>query len=111
VFNLVLAQPERPFVGPGRLLLDLGPTLAARWRQAGQPGVGVRPVGETQVEIVDPKQATIKGLLLNPDDQIDTKLGFIAGDDAKGGQFRVSMIQTDERDAPVGGVELTAAVE
>lgn len=111
-YDLVLAQPDRPFTATGRLFLDLGPTLAERWKQAGQPGVGVRPVDTTQVEITDPRRAVIQGLWLDPDDQLDVNLGFWAGDGtATGVPYPVSVIQTDKEGRNVGGLELTAVVE
>lgn len=111
-YDLVLVQPDRPFTGPGRLLLDLGPTLAERWKQAGQPGEGVRPVDATQVEITDPRRAVIRGLWLDPDDQLDVNLGFWAGDGtATAVPYPVSVIQTDKEGRNVGGLDLTAVVE
>lgn len=112
-YDLVLTQPpDRPFTGAGRLVLDLGPTLAERWKQAGQPGVGVRPVGLTQVEITDPRRAVIQNLWLNPDDQLDVDLGFWAGAGAAAGvPYPVSVIQTDKEGRNVGGLDLTAIVE
>jgi hypothetical protein len=113
-YDLVLAQPDRPFTDTGRLLLDLGPTLAERWKQAGQPGVGVRPHGVTQVEITDPRRAVIQNLWLNPDDQFDVDLGFFASaaaGTAPGVPYLVRVMQTDTQSRNVGGLDLTAVVE
>ncbi|HEX6360521.1 hypothetical protein [Actinophytocola sp.] len=111
LFHLVLARPDRTSVG--RLVLDLGPTLTTRWQQVGQPGVGVRPAGGTQVEIRDPRRAVIQNLLLYPDDQLDVNLGLwvTAAAGGSGDQYPVSVIQTDTQGRNVGGLELTAVVE
>ena len=103
--DLVIAAPEAPFVGKGRLVLDLGQTLAQRWREAGRPGVGVRAVGETQVEVVDPKLARIQGLLINPKERLQTRLTFTATDAATGGTFVVRVSQSDQQGGDLGGAE------
>jgi hypothetical protein len=103
--NLVLTQPK-PFAG--RLTVDLGPTLAARWRQNGQRGVGVRPVGETQVEVVDPRQATIIGLPINTDERFETRMTFQSTDVA--GQFQLRAFQTDAQGVDLGGAQFDVTV-
>ncbi|WP_026316042.1 vWA domain-containing protein [Actinokineospora enzanensis] len=100
VTNLVFTAPEAPFTG--KLVVDLGPELAARWKESGQRGVGVRPVGETQVQIVDPKQAQIMGLVIDPKERFETKLEFTATDQSRA-VLRVN--QTDEKGEDLGGVE------
>jgi hypothetical protein len=113
LYHLVVTQPsDRPFTRTGRLVLDLGPTLAERWKQTGQQGVGVRPVGATQVEITDPRRAVVQNLWLNPDDQLDVDLGFWANaGTATSEPYPVNVIQTDTQGRNVGGLDLTAVVE
>jgi hypothetical protein len=120
-FNLLLTQqPDRPFTRTGRLVLDLGPVLGSRWLQIGQPGVGVRPLGGTQVEIVNtgravvPGQAAIQNLMVYPDEQLDVSLGFWASASAgtpTGYPYPIGVIQTDTEGRNVGGVDLTTVVE
>jgi len=63
--NLVITAPTGPFVGPGKLTIDLGPDLGKMWLAEGAPGVGVRDGGGTAVQILDPKQAVIEGCRSN----------------------------------------------
>lgn len=101
ISDLVFTQPK-PLVGAGRLLVDLGPDLAARWRAAGQKGFGVRPVGETQVEIVSAQQARISGIQFKFGERVPAQLSFTAYQE---GQFVVDVTQTNTRGAEIGGVE------
>ncbi|MFD9905758.1 hypothetical protein [Streptomyces sp. NPDC059063] len=105
--DLVFAQPDKPFAG--RVIVDLGPTLAARWKQAGSPGVGVRQVGATQVEIVDPGQARIKNLPLTPREKFETRLSFTAGDQT--GRFVVDAWQADRSNVDIGGARYEITVK
>jgi hypothetical protein len=105
--DIVFRQPDTPFAG--RLTVDLGPTLAARWKQAGSPGAGVRQVGETQVEIVNPAEARIKGLFLGPRESFETRLTFAAGDAT--GRFAVDAFQADRSNNDVGGARYEITVE
>ncbi|WBB52604.1 hypothetical protein [Verrucosispora sp. WMMD573] len=70
------AEPLRP-IG-GRVVVDLGPELFERWRAGGAAGTGVRPVGETQVEIVEPTRAVLGNLVLNPGERVQFSLLFSA---------------------------------
>lgn len=101
ISDLVFRQPK-PFVGAGRLLVDLGPDLAARWRATGQKGFGVRQVGETQVEIVSAQEARISGIQFKFGEQVAAQLTFVAN---QGGQFVVDVTQTNTRGVETGGVE------
>ncbi|RSM71997.1 hypothetical protein DL991_34130 [Amycolatopsis sp. WAC 01375] len=105
VGDIVFTQPGRPFTGPGRITIDLGPDLAARWRAAGAKGEGVERVGETELAIVNPQQARISGLTFKSGEQVDAKLSFTAGAEAAGGQYTVHVTQVDQRGEEVGGVE------
>ena len=53
--ELVFTQPAEQIRG-ARVFVDLGPTLFERWQAAGKVGTGVRQVGKTELEIVDPAQ-------------------------------------------------------
>jgi hypothetical protein len=109
ITDLVITQPDRAFVEGNRLIVDLGPTLAARWKAAGSPGVGVRQVGETQVEIVDPREARIQNLPLGPQEDQLTRLLFMAGS-AGGGRYVVNVWQTDNGGADIGGTRFDVTV-
>jgi uncharacterized protein YegL len=109
--DLVFTQPGKPFAGgPGKVVVDLGKVLAERWRQSGQKGTGVRPVGETQVEIVDPGQAVLQGLPIEPRERLETAVTFTATDAAAGGEFVFRMAQSDGKE-DLGGVEFQLSAE
>jgi hypothetical protein len=99
--NLVIADAGTPFVGNGRLTIDLGQTLFSRWQQAGEQGTGIQPAGGTTIQIVNPKQATIQGLTLQPKERIQTTLTF-AGTAQPG--TTVTVDQTDPSGNDEGGV-------
>ncbi|GLZ41835.1 vWA domain-containing protein [Actinokineospora sp. NBRC 105648] len=100
--NLVITAVDEPFVGRGKLVIDLGQALTARWKESGGRGTGVRQVGETQFEVTDGKLARLDGLVIDPKERFETKLTFTAGADVKS-TLRVN--QTDEKDEDLGGVE------
>ncbi|RSM50838.1 VWA domain-containing protein [Amycolatopsis balhimycina DSM 5908] len=109
--DLLFTQPGKPFAGgPGKVVVDLGKVLAERWRQSGQKGVGVRQVGETQVEITGGQQAVLQGLLIQPKERLETAVTFTASDAAAGTDFvfRVSQSTGDE---DLGGVEFQLSTE
>ncbi|MFC9252473.1 hypothetical protein ACFWMR_17050 [Amycolatopsis thailandensis] len=111
VGDIVFTQPGKPFTGPGRITIDLGPDLAARWRAGGAKGEGIERVGETELAIVNPQRARISGLAFKAGEQIDAKLSFTAGAEAAGGQYTVHVTQVDQRGEEVGGVEYRLAAE
>ncbi|MGX4655037.1 hypothetical protein ACWCHM_15175 [Micromonospora sp. SCSIO 07396] len=75
--DLVFTQPAEQAQG-ARVFVDLGPTLFERWQATGKAGTGVRQVGKTELEIVDPGRASISGLLLKPGERIEFSLAFSA---------------------------------
>jgi hypothetical protein len=99
--NLVITAPTGPFIGPGKLTIDLGPTLGKAWLAEGAPGVGVRSEGGTVVQILDPKQAVIQGLPLQPGDRFPTTLTFVAGASVN---TTVLVDETDSQGVDLGGV-------
>jgi len=101
ISDLVFTQPK-PIVG--RLLVDLGPDLAARWRAAGQKGTGVRQVGDTQLEIVNPQQARISGILDRPGFRGDLIVCLTLPEAA-----RVRRASSPARTPAVGGARTTSA--
>ncbi|MGX7825941.1 vWA domain-containing protein [Actinokineospora sp. 24-640] len=100
--DLVLAAGEQAF--DGRLVVDLGPEGLKRWRASGAKGEGVRQVGETQLEVVDPRRAVLHDIALDAGERLEVTLTFTAGDRAAEGQV-VRMFQTDQRGEDLGGVE------
>ncbi|RLK53551.1 vWA domain-containing protein [Actinokineospora cianjurensis] len=98
--NLVFTAPEGPFAG--KVVIDLGQTLTARWKETGQKGEGIRQVGETRFEIADPKQARILGLAIDPKERFETKLEFTPTDQTRAVLW---LNQTDDRGEDLGGVE------
>ncbi|NKE60505.1 hypothetical protein FXN61_28430 [Lentzea sp. PSKA42] len=99
--SLIFEQSERPFAGT--VTIDLGRELAARWRAAGQKGTGVKPVGETEVQIVEPKFARIDGLALKAGERVETGLTFATEVDADPAVLQVH--QVDAQGVDLGGAE------
>jgi hypothetical protein len=100
--DLVFTAPKGPFVGPGRLTVDLGQTLAQRWKASGQQGVGVSQLDGTQVQILDPKNAQIQGLTVQPGESLQTQLTFVANSPVTAA---VQVDETDRQHKDLGGVE------
>jgi hypothetical protein len=98
--SLIFEQPQ-PFAGT--VTIDLGQELAARWRATGQKGVGVKQVGETQVQIVDPKFARIDGLTLKGDERVETALTFATEKEA--GPAELHVRQVDAQGVDLGGAQ------
>jgi von Willebrand factor type A domain-containing protein len=105
--DLVFTSPAKPFIGAGTLEIDLGPRLFERWKQGGGEGVGVKQVGETSLQVTDPKQSRIAGLLVNPGERFETKLTFTG---EQRGEFVQHVVQFDET-GDIGGVEFQVIVE
>jgi hypothetical protein len=104
--NLVITAPTGPFIGPGKLTIDLGPALGQMWLAEGAPGIGVRSEGGTVVQILDPKQAVIEGLPIQPGDRFPTTLTFVAGAPVN---TTVLVDETDSQGADLGGVAYTVS--
>jgi hypothetical protein len=99
-----------PFIGPGTVVIDLGASLTQRWIAGGAQGTGIKRVGQTQVQIVDPKQAQIYGLPLDPGDDFQLSMDVVAGSAAVGNQYTTELVQTDAQGNIDGGVEYRFAV-
>jgi hypothetical protein len=100
--NLVITPGQ--FVGPGKLTVDLGPTLGKAWLAEGAPGIGVQPAGGTLVQILDPRQAVIEGLPIQPKERFQTTLTFTASAPVSS---TVLVDETDSNGADMGGVSFT----
>ncbi|MFI9006117.1 hypothetical protein ACIGNX_02630 [Actinosynnema sp. NPDC053489] len=101
--GLVVAPVGEPFIGQGRVVVDLGQALTERWRAAGGQAVGLRQVGTTQFQVVDAKQARFTGLVLKAGERLPVGLVVNGTRDANGKPFTV--FQTDEQGVDRGGVE------
>ncbi|ANZ41138.1 hypothetical protein BBK82_39320 [Lentzea guizhouensis] len=99
--NLIFEQPERHFAGT--VTVDLGRELAARWREAGQRGTGVKQVGETQFQIVDPKLARFDGLTLKAEERVQIALTFAT--DVEAGPAALEVRQVDVQGVDLGGAQ------
>ncbi|CCH27746.1 vWA domain-containing protein [Actinosynnema sp. NPDC047251] len=99
--DLVVTSPDRPLVGNGRVVIDLGPRLVELWRSTGARAEGVKQVGETQFEIADPKRAAFLGIPVQPGERHTTELTFTAGTQL--GQFVQHVVQLAEGQ-DIGGV-------
>ncbi|MBM7773406.1 hypothetical protein JOD54_003610 [Actinokineospora baliensis] len=100
VTNLVFTAQDTPFAG--KVTIDLGRELAARFKASGGKLEGVRQVDESRFEIVDLKQARFLGLVIDPKERFETKLEFTATEQTRA-VLRVN--QTDEKNEDLGGVE------
>lgn len=101
----------KPFVGPGSLIVDLGPALGPLWLKSGALGTGVTRLGDGyQVQVTDPNKAQLYGFPLNPGDQYQLWLTFLPGSAASGGQYVENVHQTDSQGQVDGGVQYRIAV-
>ncbi|MEU7476841.1 hypothetical protein AB0A63_12725 [Lentzea sp. NPDC042327] len=98
---LVLEQPERQFTGT--VTVDLGPDLAARWKATGQRGTGVRQVGETQFQVVEPKLARFEGLTLKAEERI--QIGVTFATDVEAAPAVLEVHQIDAQGLDLGGAQ------
>jgi hypothetical protein len=94
----------------GRLTVDLGPELYARWREGGGRATGVKQVGQYAFEISDFRQARFFGVLLSPRTRPELKLAFSLGAEYRKGAHVVRVNQfaplgDSTRPVDVGGVE------
>ncbi|MEU5694709.1 vWA domain-containing protein [Actinosynnema sp. NPDC020468] len=109
--DLVFRGGEKPLQATGgRLVVDLGPKLFDLWRQGGAQADGVKQVGETSVEIADPRQSALHGLLINPDDQYQVELTFTPGAQTEPGAY-VTTVQQYSEGRDIGGVAYEVNVE
>ncbi|MDG4764191.1 hypothetical protein O7632_08740 [Solwaraspora sp. WMMD406] len=77
--GIIFRQGDVPLrAAGGRIIADLGPALHERWAAGGKAGKAIRQVGRTQIEILDPAQASIDNIVLNPGERLTLKLYFTA---------------------------------
>ncbi|MFI9387271.1 hypothetical protein [Kutzneria sp. NPDC052558] len=105
--SLVITAPDKPFVGPGDLTVDLGPTLYERWKANGAAGSGIEQSGPTQLRIVDPRKASIDNLALDPGEHATVTLTFLA---EQPGASTVVVDQFDPNYGDLGGVRYDITV-
>ncbi|MFI7024655.1 hypothetical protein [Micromonospora sp. NPDC049900] len=108
--NEVVFAAAEPLQGiGGRVVVDLGPDLFERWRAGGAVGTGVRAVGRTQVEIVEPTKASLGNITLNPGERAEFSLLFSAAADSQREiSFTVTQFGPDTsgaRSTDLGGVQ------
>jgi hypothetical protein len=106
--DLVFTAPKGPFVGPGKLTVDLGATLAARWKAAGQQGIGVSQLNGTTVQILDPNHAEIQGLTVQPKESLQANLTFVANGAVTS---TVLVDETSPGHTDLGGVEYDVSTD
>jgi hypothetical protein len=102
----------------GKLTVDLGPDLFARWREGGGRATGVRQVGNYSFEISDFRQARFFGVLLSPRTRPEMKLQFSLGANIRKGShvIRVNQFaplsdgQSSKALTDVGGVEYQVTI-
>lgn len=99
----------------GKLTVDLGPELYARWREGGGRATGVKQVGEYAFEISDFRQARFSGVILSPRTRPELKLRFSLGADYRKGSHVIRVNQfaplgENTRLVDVGGVEYQVTI-
>ncbi len=99
----------------GRLTVDLGPELYARWREGGGRATGVKQTGEYAFEISDFRQARFYGVLLSPRTRPELKLRFSLGAGYSKGSHVIRVNQfaplgEGTRPVDVGGVEYQVTI-
>jgi hypothetical protein len=99
----------------GKLTVDLGPELYARWREGGGRATGVKQVGEYAFEISDFRQARFIGVLLSPRTRPELKLRFSLGAAYSKGSHVIRVNQfaplgENTRLVDVGGVEYQVTI-
>jgi len=117
--DLAFADPRGGYLASGgRLVVDLGPEVYARWREGGGRAAGIKQVGETSFEIADFRQARFYGVLLDPGTRPELKLEFSMTSSARKSKhvIRVNQIapldagQTAKVMTDVGGVEYQVTI-
>lgn len=99
----------------GRLTVDLGAELYARWREGGGRATGVKQNGTYSFEISDFRQARFFGVLLAPKTRPELKLRFsLVGEGTKGAHvIRVTQfapLGDNTKLTDVGGVEYQVTI-
>ncbi|HEV8562999.1 MAG TPA: hypothetical protein VGR06_42330, partial [Actinophytocola sp.] len=62
-------------------------------------------------QVVNPVNARIQGLLVNPREKLQTFVELTAGEKQAGGQFGLQLSQTDSQGRDSGGVEYRISVD
>jgi hypothetical protein len=75
--DLIFTEPAGHFETVGTITLDLGP-LYAGWVQGGAKGTGIERTTGTSVVLVNPANARISGLSVDPNTKPETTLSFAA---------------------------------
>ncbi len=84
VNDVVFTEPAGHFEATGAITVDLG-SLYAGWVQAGAKGTGIKLAGGTSVLLVNPADARISGLAVDPGpNKPQLNLSFAAGRQATG---------------------------
>ncbi|MGC4808303.1 hypothetical protein [Micromonospora sp. DT233] len=109
-YDLAFRPLGEPLPG-ANIVVDLGPELFERWRAAGGQGEGIRVVGRSAVQIVDPAKAQIKALLINPDERPVLSISFSTSQELQR-PYQLQVVQVgpvndDGRKYDVGGVDYT----
>jgi hypothetical protein len=113
--DLVFTEPGKGFeTAGGIVVVDLGQDLFERWKAAGGQGVGIKPIGGTRIQLVEPARARIVGLTVDPGKRPQIQLSFTATTKAAG-QFTLDVTQVGPGDdggkpADIGGVEYDLTV-
>lgn len=104
-FNTGLENPEDTFLQHGQIMVDLGEELMTAWREGGAKGEGMKVVGETQIEIVDPRGASLENIRMKPRKQRQVEMTFILNESTKPrATYPFVVSQYADSEEPIGGV-------
>ncbi|ACU34344.1 vWA domain-containing protein [Actinosynnema mirum] len=106
--DLLFTSPGKPFVGAGKVVVDLGRELFERWQASGGQARGIERVGESAVQVLDPKQAALIGIAVRPGERFTAGLEFHGGE--PGGEYLLHVVQR-LGDEELGGVAYQVLVE
>jgi hypothetical protein len=117
-FAVPTAELKNHFLLHGDIFVDLGGELMRKWRRSGQRARGFKVVGKTTIQITDPTNATLGGLLFGAGEEqiIQVRMQLKPRDGSRlGTSFNWDVIQMqpltkDARPRAIGGVRYNLIV-
>ncbi len=117
-FAAKLDRPGDEFFKVGKVRVDLGPKLAARWREGGSRGRGFKLTEDPNVVLITTADATLENIAFQPAESFPVQVIFELNRDykptARGQHLNFDVVQIGAPGAPgavVGGNRYQVAVE
>lgn len=117
-FAAQLDRPGDELFQVGRVRVDLGPELAARWREGGARGYGFETTEDPNVVLITTANATLENIAFQPEERFPVEVIFELNRDytptGRGQHLNFDVVQTGAPGAPgtvVGGNRYQVAVE